>query len=196
MWFLSTCYCLRFPHWHPGVSLIWIHDRLLFQMICAWFFFQIHLFFWHMLPSMIWCLPASLALFSSNLKPFKILIQSCWRICNFPAFPVLSCVMPHAFQCSMWNILLDLVSCFSSLKTWANYYFLWEAIFCDSHSNLLLFPLYFPIISCAFSYCCIYRLYFHSIFTCISLLDRKISRKVSVFIYVFLTQTSIITCEI
>ena len=55
----------------------------------------------------------------------------------------------------MWNSLPNLVSCFSALKTWVNYYFLWEAIFCDSHPNLLLFPTYFPILCCAFPYWCI-----------------------------------------
>lgn len=75
-----------------------------------------------------------LVLFSSNLWSSKTQIQSCWEIRNFPAFPFLSCVslMPSNIP-SVSNIFLNLVSCFSSLETWVNYYFLLKAIFFVIH---------------------------------------------------------------
>lgn len=144
-------------HWHPGALFAWIHDSL--------FFYK-----WSMLG------------FSSKLISFSDTHCSPWSdscLLLWLCFPPISChskfqssyaegfvisqpLLPIQTSCPMlstlpymWNSLPNLVSCFSALKTWVNYYFLWEAIFCDSHPNLLLFPTYFPILCCAFPYWCI-----------------------------------------
>lgn len=82
MWFcFFVCLAydfLRFSHQHPGVALIWLYYRLLFQKIGVWFFFHIHFlhfFTWHTLPLMVWYLLIYLVLFSSTFLPSKTIIQ-------------------------------------------------------------------------------------------------------------------------
>lgn len=171
------------------------HSSLTNDLICACFFFQTYFFFWHTLPPwsdsclLLWlCFPpiSCHSKLQSSYDEGFVIFQ--------PLLPIqASC--PMLSTCPyMWNSLHNLVSCFSlPLKNWSIIISLGSYLLWFTSQSAFVSNLFSHIMLCLSLF--VYRS-FHSILTFIFLLDRKISRTVTLFIYVFPTQVSSVAPEI